>query len=421
MKHFVRTALLFVFGISLAVVLLAAGVFLGHQADVERVFDELLPGGARQVVVGADRSFPLQEEVLDSLEEHFYREVDPEELEDDAVRGLLKGLEDDYTAYLDPEEYAKFKEHAGGSYSGVGMSVELKGQLVTVVSTFKGSPALEAGIKPGDVIVSVDGESTKGLGLEEVVRRIKGPEGSKVRLGIYDTSKADAVVLTELPDDLSHFPEGAIREHELVRKEIQVPVVEAKTTEVADKKVVHLAFFGFSEGSSRRLREEVRAAVEEERADAILLDLRRNGGGLLHEAVDVASIFLEEGIIVTTEGLHSAKEVYRARGKAFVDIPLYVLIDEFSASASEIVAGAVQDSKRATIVGETSFGKGLVQQITPLSNGGALKVTTAVYLTPSGRDINKKGIEPQVAAVDDLSTPDVDEALDRTLELIGAG
>ena len=153
--------------------------------------------------------------------------------------------------------------------------------------------------------------------------------------------------------------------------------------------------------------------------NAIILDLRSNGGGLLDQAVDVASIFIPEGeVIVSTEGLHSAKQVYKATGDAYPDIPLYVLTDPYTASASEIVSGALQDYGRATLVGETTFGKGLVQSIEPLSNGGALKATTAIYLTPKGRDINNKGIAPDVVAPDDPATTGVDETVEATLKLI---
>jgi carboxyl-terminal processing protease len=358
----------------------------------------------------------LQREVIGALQDHFYRDVDLDELEDGAVRGLIEGVGDDYTSYFDPEEFASFKEHQTGSYSGVGMSVELEGEAVTVITVFKGSPAEEARIRPGDVILGVGGESVKGLSLEEVVARIKGPEDTKVELLVYDPP-ADAPPLQSVPEDLEHVNVG--REVELVRQEIDVPVVEAENLVVDGQQVAHIRFFTFSEDSAEKLQEAVNQAVDEG-ATAVLLDLRGNGGGLLEEAVDVASIFIEDGVIVTTEGLHSPKEVYQARGDAIEDVPVYVLVDEFSASASEIVAGALQDSERAVVVGETTFGKGLVQQIVPLSNGGAVKVTTAVYLTPDGHDINEKGVEPQVEAADDQET-EADEALDRALELIAEG
>ena len=185
-----------------------------------------------------------------------------------------------------------------------------------------------------------------------------------------------------------------------------MPVTESEILDAGGKKVALISFFTFSEGSAEALRAEVQKAVETTRSDAIILDLRSNGGGLLDEAVDVASIFIPEGVIVSTEGLHSPEEVYTPSGDAYAQVPLYVLTDAYTASASEIVSGALQDYERATLVGETTFGKGLVQSIEPLSNGGALKVTTAVYLTPKGRDINETGIDPDVVAPDDPDTTD---------------
>jgi carboxyl-terminal processing protease len=187
--------------------------------------------------------------------------------------------------------------------------------------------------------------------------------------------------------------------------------------EAGDKQVALISFFTFSDGSAAELREQVERAVVESRVDAIILDLRSNGGGLLDEAVDVASIFLDKGVVVTTEGLHSPKQTFEVTGGAYTDVPLYVLTDRFTASASEIVSGALQDEDRATLIGETTFGKGLVQSLEPLSNGGALKVTTAVYLTPDGRDINETGILPDVTAPDDAAT-EVDETVEAALDLI---
>lgn len=415
MERLVRVALLAIFGLTLTVVLLSAGAVIGNQPSVRAAFDRLssdLPGASVR-----DVTFPLQREVIGALQEHFYQEVDLDDLQDDAVRGLLEGVGDDYTGYFDPQEFASFQEHQTGSYSGVGMSVELEGDLVTIITVFRGSPAEQAQIRPGDIILGVAGESVKGLSLEEVVTRIKGPEDTKVKLHVYDPP-ADAPPLQVVPEDLQHVTVG--REVELVRREIDVPVVEVQNLEADGQTVAHIRFFGFSEDSAQKLREAVKKAVDEDGVSAVLLDLRGNGGGLLDEAVEVASIFIDDGVIVTTEGLHSPKEVYRARGSAVEEARLFVLVDEFSASASEIVAGALQDTDRAVVVGETTFGKGLVQQIVPLSNGGALKVTTAVYLTPSGRDINQKGIEPQVQAGDDEET-EADEAVERALELIAEG
>jgi carboxyl-terminal processing protease len=223
------------------------------------------------------------------------------------------------------------------------------------------------------------------------------------------------------PVDLSRLPSGSeTKEYTLTRRNIEIPVTDTKIVEAGDKKVAVIGFYTFSQGSAAALRSAVKQAVEVEQVDAVVLDLRGNGGGLLNEGVDVASIFIPDGEIVSTEGLHSPKQVYDATGSAYPDVPLYVLTDPYTASASEIVAGALQDYKRATLVGETTFGKGLVQSIEPLSNGGALKATTAVYLTPLGRDINKKGIIPNVLAPDDPATAGVDETLQAVLKLIAS-
>lgn len=218
--------------------------------------------------------------------------------------------------------------------------------------------------------------------------------------------------------DVSHLPTGGETvEYSLTRKTIAIPVTEREDLTVDGKTVALISLFTFSDGSAGTLRAEVQRAVERDKVDAIILDLRSNGGGLLDEAVDVASIFISSGRIVSTEGLHSPEQVYSASGKAFVATPLYVLTDPYTASASEIVSGALQDYGRAVLVGETTFGKGLVQSIISLSNGGALKVTTAVYLTPKGRDINATGIEPDVIAPDDLTT-EPDECVEAALGLI---
>ncbi|MHB1344266.1 MAG: S41 family peptidase [Thermoleophilia bacterium] len=422
MQRVVKSTVVLVAVWVLLIVVAAAGVVLGAHPVSRNLLRGALPDGVAVVLLGEEEGFPLQEEVIDKLDSSFYRQVDPHELEDDSIRGLLSGLDDPYTNYLDPDQYSAFQERAGGSYSGVGMSVEMRGPYVTVVSTFRGTPAAEGGINPGDIILAVDGEEVDGLSLDDVVARIKGEEDTEVRIKVYHLPAGSSPPAVE--DGVEpHLPEGGTAEEvTLVRKSIVVPVLEVEMLQAGGKKAAHIRFITFSEDSARRLRDAVTKAVEEDGAEAVILDLRRNGGGLLDEAVDVASIFIPDGVIVTTEGLHSPKDVYRARGGAVdLAIPLFVLVDEFSASASEIVAGALKDTGRGTLVGGTTFGKGLVQTIISLSDGGALKVTTAVYLTPAGTDINKKGIEPDVNAPDDAATEDVDETLQEALSLIAAG
>jgi len=432
MQRHTKTIAAVVASVVAAVLLLAGGFLLGAHPRIGGPLQDFLRGQeetSTSTTTAAD--YKLMQEVLDKLKATYYKPVDPSALEGPAIDSLLAGLGDPYTVYMDPEEYKAFLEDASGTYSGVGMVVEMKRHLVTIVSTFKDSPAERAGIRPGDIVVSVDQVSTDGMSLDEVVSRIKGPEGTSVVLGIYrvehaptTSSEGEGTQIDEESEgakaDSSFLPLGGkLLTFTLVRKRIEIPVTELEIRQVKDKKVALIRFFTFSEGSAARLRQEVLRAQSEEHAAAIILDLRSNGGGLLDQAVGVASLFLpEDAVVVSTEGLHSPKHVYHSEGGPVTTVPLVVLVNRYTASASEIVSGALQDHQRASIVGETTFGKGLVQSIEALSNGGAIKVTTAVYYTPAGRDINETGIVPDVQAVDDPATADVDEAVEKALEVI---
>jgi len=424
-----KLTLFIVGGLVVAVLLVWAGVLLGLSPMVR----DGLSGLFSSDTVANAENCDLQQEIIDDLESHYYQVVDEDSLQRGAVDGLVGSLDDPYTVYMDPEEYAYYQERISGEYSGVGMTVVMNDSLVTVVSTFEGSPAERAGIESGDIITAVDGTSTEGQNLDEVVLNMRGPEGTSVTLTVYRPPMSTTTTTVpegqeETPDleeqqeevvDLTKLPPGGETvEHDIVRQTIDIPAADSEMLAVGDKEVAHVSLFDFSVGSAEELRADVEQAIENEGADAIILDLRGNLGGIVGEAVDVTSIFVAEGVVVTIEGLHSPAEVYEVTGNAYPDVPLYVLVDEFSASASEIVSGALQDYHRATLIGETTFGKGLVQVIYPLSNGGALKMTTAEYFTPSGRNINKVGIEPDVTAPDDPATQDVDETLEEALDLI---
>ncbi len=428
-----KIALLTFAGVVAALLLMAGGFFFGMSPEFGGRLQDILPSGC--TATGATAEQQLQDEVLQKLEANYYKDIDPAKLEKGALDGMVSSLNDRWTVYLDPEEYASLKLSLSQSYTGVGMTMEMVDRLVIIVSTFGGSPAALAGIQPGDLLVSVDGVSTDGLKIEEVASKVRGPENTTVTVGIYrpavstttttereteDDSIDETTETTLATADSSNLPAGGTSlEFTLTRKTISVPVTATEILQDGDKKVAHIAFAAFSEGSAAALRAEVRRAIEIEKVQAIVLDLRSNGGGIVGEAVGVASIFIDKDQrVVSTEGLHSPQQVYEASGDAYSQIPLYVLTDEFTASASEIVSGALQDYGRATIVGETTFGKGLVQVIEPLSNGGAIKITSAVYLTPKGRNINDTGIEPDVVAPDDPTTPGVDETLEEALDLI---
>ncbi len=310
--------------------------------------------------------------------------------------------------------------------------------FLTVVTVFKGGPAAGAGIQPGDIFVSVDGAPTAGLNIDQIIAKIQGKNGTSVSLGMYrppasftatsttTTTESGGQVTIPLPVSKGSAdlpPGGTNKQYSLVRSVITEPQVDSKLLTANGKQVADITFFLFSSGSAQALRNAVKQAVEVDKVAAIILDIRGNGGGLLNEGVGVASIFIPKGVIVTTQGLHSPKQSYDATGGAYADIPLYLLVDQHTASASEILAGALQDYKRATIVGVTTFGKGVVQSIEPLPDGGAVKVTTAEYFTPNGRNINKKGITPEVVVTGSASPTDVskDAPLQEALKLIGSG
>jgi carboxyl-terminal processing protease len=410
----------------LVALLVFGGVFLlgagfGASSGFRDVLRSILPGSVASSLLGPRDLYPLQREVLERVEQSFYKDFDPASLEDSAVKGMIAGLNDPYTDYFNPTEYASFNEHTEGKYSGVGMVVEMNGTFVQVVTAFKGSPAESAGVKPGDIVLGVDDLPTDGLSLEQVVAKIKGLEGTTVTLQIYHLPAGWATGAGASKQELADLPTGGeSAEVTLERRTIDVPVVETEIKTTGDKKAAHITLSTFSDGSAKKLREAVFTAVEQDKVDAIILDLRNNGGGLLLEAVDIASIFIPSGVVVTTEGLKSPKQVFEVTGGAIPDIPVYLLVNSFSASASEIVAGALKDHQRATLVGETTFGKGLVQSVLGLSNGGALKVTTSVYLTPNGTDINKKGVIPDVEVKTDTATVG-DPVLDKALELVLQG
>jgi carboxyl-terminal processing protease len=435
MRRAIKIPLLIAAGLVAAIMLVGGGFLLGVRDDVGSAVRGLFPAVAGSTATSGD-SYQLQQEVLDKLKNEFYKPVDDAILHADAIDGMVAGLNDPYTEYWDPEEYAAYKQGTSGAFTGVGMVLQMEDGRPTTVSTIKGGPAAEAGVLPGDVIVAVDGESVDGMTLKDVVARVKGDEGTNVELELYrppaaattsttvgetggavDTSSTTS---TEPPKaDLSNLPPGGeSKKYTLTRRTLEVPVTETTILEAGDRKVALISLSDFYQGSAAALRAAVTRAIEVDKVDAVALDLRDNPGGFLDQGVDVASVFIPKGDIVSTEGIHEARKVWTASGDAYADVPLYLLTNSHTASASEIVAGALQDYRRATLVGETTFGKGVVQSIMPLSNGGALKATTALYYTPNGRNINDIGIVPDVVAPDDPKTTAIDETVRAVLQLV---
>ena len=299
----------------------------------------------------------------------------------EAIRGMLASLNDPYTRFLDPKEFKEMRIDTSGELMGVGiqLSLDKATKELVVVSPIEGTPASRAGVLSKDVIVSIDGNSTKGMSTEDAVKLIRGPEGSDVILGLR---RGDQVL--DVP---------------LTRARIEINAVTYRLNKTKDqRKIGYIRLKQFNANAAKEMRQAAKS-LEEQGAEGYVLDLRGNPGGLLEASIDIARQWLNEGIIVSTRTREGIRDVRRATGSAITDKPLVVLIDQGSASASEILSGSLQDNSRAELVGQKTFGKGLVQAVRGLSDGSGLTVTIAKYLTPKGTDIHKNGIEPDVASV----------------------
>lgn len=318
------------------------------------------------------------EVIADALEQIRSTAVDPpteQALVRGALRGIVKALkksDDPYALFYSPQGYRNFQELTTGKFSGIGVWVRPRSGRLEVVSVLPQTPARRAGLERGDVITRIDELPVSGMSPDEAVARIKGREGTSV--------------------DLTVDRGGDTLSYTITRASIDLPNLKAGLT---PERFGYMRLFGFARHAGDQLRAQVRRFVQAG-AKGMILDLRDNGGGLFSEGVDVASVFIENGEVVVYREKDSEDVVYEAEGDAFQDVPLVVLVNSGTASASEIVAGALQDRGRAIIVGTRTYGKGSVQEIVPLLDSSALKLTTATYLTPSGHDINGSGIEPDV-------------------------
>ena len=311
-----------------------------------------------------------------------------------ALVGMLGGLGDPYTTYLSPQEINGLDEQLqGGKFGGIGVFIQQDQKTgAIVIDPIDGNPAIKAGVHPGDVILAVDGKSTMTMKSDAVERAIRGTIGTVVAL------------------TLKRAGTGATTTIHITRAEIHVPSVRSKIEQNIE--YVRLADFGTTSA------EEVRAAFLDGKKHDVrgyILDLRNNGGGLLDAAVDISSLFISQGTIVSTIDRAGTRDVRSAKGVAIDAKPLVLLVNRFTASASEITAGAVQDYRAGTLVGEKTFGKGVVQSLYTLPDKGALKITTARYVTPKGRDIHHKGIVPDVVVVQRTDLPIIDTPADKQL------
>lgn len=327
--------------------------------------------------------------------------IEPEELDTlpmlhGAVDGLVREVGDPYTTFMKPKENKEFRQSLNGTLQGIGAELTMREEDIVVVAPLKGSPAEDAGVLPEDIITHVDGNSIEGYSLSDAVDIIRGPKGTKVILTVARES-ADAPV--EIP---------------IIRDKITVPSTEAELKEYEGKQFGYIGINRFAQKTTEEVRENVEEFVSQN-VDGMIVDVRFNGGGYLDKAVDLTSLFLRKGKVVTVERRGGEPTVHYVSGRPIAeDVPLVILINEGSASASEILAGALQDAGRATVIGKTSFGKGTVQEVFDLPGGTSIRITTARWLTPSGRDLGKEGITPDIEV--DRTREDMEAELDPQMD-----
>lgn len=324
----------------------------------------------------------LFNKVLFLVESQYYRDVDTEKLIQGAIRGMMNTL-DPHSAFLDEDVFSKMQEDTKGEFGGLGIEVTQKDGVLIIITPIEDTPAYRAGLKAGDRIVEINNESTVGITLEEAVERMRGELNQKIHMGIA----------REGEDKIKHFS---------IKREI-IKIRSVKSS-LIEKKYSHIRLVQFQKNSGADIRKAIlKHRKKNKNLAGIVLDLRANPGGLLEEAVNVSSIFLKDGIVVSTEGRDPKQKEIRyvkKTGHKELDIPVVVLINGASASASEIVAGALQDSKRAIIMGTQSFGKGSVQTVAKIDKVQGVKLTIAQYMTPSGRKIQAVGIKPDIEVTD---------------------
>jgi carboxyl-terminal processing protease len=373
------------------VVALVVGIVVGGQVGAVRdAVDDVFGNSSQDATAQA----------IDVIHDDYFHTVDDADLENASISSIIDHIKrrygDRFSHYFNRSEYDSFKQ--GSRLSGVGIAVTEVPQGLRVATVYKHTPAREAGIQPGEVITGVNGQSIAGKDADAVTNQIRGPAGTDVTLTIADRSGKKSKDVT------------------VTRREVEVPQVAGHLEEIDGKKLGYVRLAGFFPGAHAELRKEVERLYSQG-AQGLVLDLRGNGGGLLTEAVLVSSIFVPSGTVVSTHGRTQQTKSFETTGDAVARHPMVVLINGDTASASEIVTAALEQSGIAKVVGTTSFGKGTFQEVIPLNNGGALDLTVGEYLTRNGTSINGVGIPPQVKAKDNPKTKP-DEGRERALQTL---
>ena len=363
--------------------------------------------------------------VLNKLENSYYDKtaIDPQKLVNGAISGMVNSLDDPYTVYLPPAQNTDFKQGLAGKFEGIGAELGMKGKQITVVAPLDGSPAKKAGIKAGDDILKVNGEIIAGWTLNQAVEKIRGPKGSEVTLNVLHKG-------AEQPVDVK-IVRDTIQVKSLVTwtkaiKDVEGIEVKSDTLKAnAESKVVYIRLSQFGDSTNAEWLNVANSIDRQLREDknikGVVFDLRNNPGGYLNDAVYIASEFVKSGVAVMQEDKNKERAQFSVSGKGILtDVSVVILINKGSASASEIVAGALRDHKRATLVGETSFGKGTIQQAEDLGGGSGLHVTIAKWLTPNGTWVHKSGLEPDVKVELDKKDQSHDTQLEKAIETLVA-
>ena len=318
----------------------------------------------------------LFSEVLEKIQNEYVDEINQADVMDSAINGVLQSL-DPYSAYMNPKIFKESQIETSGEFGGLGIEVSMEAGVVKVIAPIDGTPAAKAGIKAGDYIVRINGEQVQGKTLMEAVNLMRGPEGTSIEITVRRKSLRKAKIF------------------KITREIIEIESVISK---IVDNKVGYLRLRAFNENSSNQLKKEISKIEKNKKLVGYILDLRNNPGGLLSQAITISDFFLDDGEIVSTKGRKTRenRKFFAKKGDKINGKPLIVLINRGSASASEIVAGALQDQKRAILLGETTFGKGSVQSIIPLKNKGAIRLTISKYYLPSGKSISEVGVVPDI-------------------------
>ena len=341
-------------------------------------------------------------EVLDKINKEYVEEVNQSDAMDAAINGVLQSL-DPYSAYMSPELFKEMQTETSGEFGGLGIEVGMEAGVVKVISPIDNSPAEQAGVKAGDYIVKINGVQVQGKTLTEAVELMRGPVGSPIEITIRRIGEKKSFVF------------------EIIREIIEVKSVKS---ELIDDKVGYIRLTSFNENSADQIKDIVKKFKKENNIDKYILDLRNNPGGLLSQAIRISDFFLDNGEIVATKGRKSNenRKWFAKKGDIINGETLLILINYGSASAAEIVAGALKDHKRAVIVGENSYGKGSVQSIIPLKNKGAIRLTISKYYLPSGKSISGEGVTPDIVVEEDSDlfriNTETDNQLDFAVKLL---